>query len=180
MCTVKCSPLLVCDTLQQNLRVIEPRSICHTWLHDRIIPCMATLFMYRQQNFLCVRAVSNAFHRTMMHYKFLFACILDDWYACIERCSSHISRRICVQACRLLNASWSCGRHMLVLSICVCVYVHTDVCALNAQVSALRHHKNLRVHVSHASTLESKNTLWMSFGLALVSSLYRQALGHES
>ena len=61
---------------------------------------------------------------------------------------------------------------MLVLSICVCVYVHTDVCALKAQVSALRHHKNLQVHVSHASTLESKQyaagEFWVGLGLITI------------
>jgi len=107
----------------------------------------------------------------------LFACILGGWYACIERCSSHISRRICIQACKLLNASSSC-RCVVYVCLCVCAYGCVRVEIPNICVEAPQ--KLLQVHVSHASTLESKSTLWMSLGFGLGLLTTKASIGHKS
>jgi hypothetical protein len=85
---------------------------------------------------------------------------------CVFVCSGcvHIeSPSLCVEAPQ---------KPMCCLCVCVCVYVHTNECALKAQASALRHHKNLQVHVSHASTLESKQyaagEFWVGLGLITI------------
>lgn len=126
MCTVKCSPLFVCDTLQQNLRVNEPRSICHIWPHGRISLCMATLFIYRQQDFsLCpcsFQCLSQENDALAQNFSPAY------WLAGVHA-SHHISKRICIQASSTVG---SCMHHDLAEDICLCclcVFVCMCICA---------------------------------------------------
>jgi hypothetical protein len=71
----------------------------------------------------------------------------------------------------ILRVTYAC---VVYVCLCVCAYRYVRVEIPNLCVEAP---KQLQLHLSHASTLESKSKLWMSFGLWPWSHQYTSKIG---